>query len=272
MLVVDLAAAASRLPPGERAFSRGKTTFTRMGGGEGGFQFDRLTLGLVLFDLPSHATSHGDGARRRLPLRAGQGWVFPAGMEGWCAWENDTAFLNVQIESALMTEAGLAEPGHLRPHVGEIDPLAVQMALALHQAGESAPALYREGLGAALAGQLATTFSASREVAASLIDPRISRAIEAMKAQLAEDISLDDLAAIAAMSPFHFARQFKQATGRSPYKFLTELRIERAKVLLKTTTLPVTEIAFRVGWENASHFAAAFRQNVGTSAGAFRAG
>jgi AraC family transcriptional regulator len=272
MLVVDLAAAASRLPPGEQAFSRGKTIFTRMGGGEGDFRFDRLTLGLVLYDLPSHATSHGDGDRKRLPLRAGQGWVLPAGMEGWCAWEHDTAFLNVQIESGLIAEAGLAEPGRFRPHVGEIDPLAVQMALALHQAGEQAPALYRESLGAALAGQLAASLSHAPDQPTALLDPRLGRSIEAMEARLAEDLSLDDLAAIAAMSPFHFARQFKRATGRSPYKYLTELRIERAKVLLKTTELPITEIAFRVGWENASHFAAAFRQHMGVSAGAFRAG
>lgn len=273
MLVFDLKPIAHSLQPGAKHFAKARTSFTRAGAGEGDFRFTGLTLGLVLFDLPSHATAHGDGARRRLPLRAGQGWVLPAGIEGWCAWQEETAFLNVEIEQGLLGEAGLTDPGAIRPVVGDLDPLVVQLALALHGAAETETQLYRDGLSAALAGRLsAMSFTRDEPTRAAGIDPRLRRALDALQARFTEDLGLEELAGIAAISPFHFARRFKEATGKSPHRYLVKLRIERAKLLLKTTALPVSEIAFRVGWDNPSHFTAAFRQQTGGTPGAFRAG
>lgn len=76
------------------------------------------------------------------------------------------------------------------------------------------------------------------------------RSLELMRERLAEDISLDDLAAEAQLSPFHFARMFKQSLGVPPRVYLTRLRIERACDLLENTDLPVTEIAFEVGYSS----------------------
>jgi AraC family transcriptional regulator len=69
-----------------------------------------------------------------------------------------------------------------------------------------------------------------------------------MRARLSEDISLDELAAEARLSPFHFARMFKQSVGVPPRVHLTRLRLEKACELLETTDLPVTEIANEVGY------------------------
>jgi AraC family transcriptional regulator len=277
MLVVDLDRAARSLAEGSRSFAHGLSSFARMGTGEGGFAFGALTLGVVLCDLPTHATSHGSEKRRRIPLKAGQGWVFPSGIEGWCAWQGDTAFLNVEIGAEVLGEAGLADPASIRPLVGEIDPLAVQMGLALHAAGEGGPALYRDSLGTALAAHLAGTLAkreadASEVSAAQRVDPRIARVLDAIENRLAEDLSLEALAAIAAMSPFHFTRRFREVTGRAPYRYLVERRIEQAKILLKSGSAPIADIAFQVGWENPSHFAAAFKSHVGVTAGAWRTG
>lgn len=74
------------------------------------------------------------------------------------------------------------------------------------------------------------------------------RCIELMRTRLSEDISLDELAAEARLSPFHFARMFKQSMGVPPRIYLTRLRVERACELLEMTDLPVTEIAFEVGY------------------------
>lgn len=74
------------------------------------------------------------------------------------------------------------------------------------------------------------------------------RCLELMRARLSEDISLDELAAQAQLSPFHFARMFKQSLGVPPRVYLTRLRLEKACDLLETTDLPVTEIAFEVGY------------------------
>jgi AraC family transcriptional regulator len=76
------------------------------------------------------------------------------------------------------------------------------------------------------------------------------RCIELMHARLSEDISLDDLAAEARLSVFHFARMFKQSVGVPPRVYLTRLRIERACALLEMTDLPVTQIAQEVGYSS----------------------
>ena len=76
------------------------------------------------------------------------------------------------------------------------------------------------------------------------------RSLELIRARLSEDISLDELAAEARLSPFHFARMFKQSVGVPPRVYLTRLRMERACELLETTDLTVTEIAYEVGYSS----------------------
>ena len=106
---------------------------------------------------------------------------------------------------------------------------------------------------------------------AGLVDRRIRRAVELMHAHLAEELPLEDLAAAAYLSPFHFARLFKKLTGLPPHTYLAALRLERARTLLATTDASVTEIAARVGYANSSHFGKAFRQSNGLTPRAFRA-
>lgn len=76
------------------------------------------------------------------------------------------------------------------------------------------------------------------------------RCLELMGERLSEDISLDELAAEAQLSPFHFARMFKQSVGVPPRVYLTNLRLERACELLEMTDLPITEIANEVGYSS----------------------
>jgi len=76
---------------------------------------------------------------------------------------------------------------------------------------------------------------------------RIGWAVDYMLADLSREISLLELASAARLSPFHFLRVFKQAHSVTPVAFLRRQRLERAISLLDSTTLPVGEIAARVG-------------------------
>ncbi len=76
------------------------------------------------------------------------------------------------------------------------------------------------------------------------------RCLDLMRDRLSEDISLDELAAEARLSPFHFARMFKQSLGVPPRVYLTRLRMEKACELLERTDLPVTQIALEVGYSS----------------------
>lgn len=84
------------------------------------------------------------------------------------------------------------------------------------------------------------------------------RTIEIMRRRLWEDIKLDELAAEARLSPFHFARMFKKSVGLPPRVYLTKLRLEKACELLESTDLPITEIAHEVGYSSNQVFARVF--------------
>ncbi|HEX8557148.1 MAG TPA: AraC family transcriptional regulator [Pyrinomonadaceae bacterium] len=105
---------------------------------------------------------------------------------------------------------------------------------------------------------------------AGLVDRRLRLAVELMHARLDRDLSLEEIAAAAHLSPFHFARLFKKLTGATPHAYLASLRAARAQQLLAETDLPVTEVGARVGYMSSSHFARAFRQATGLSPSAYR--
>lgn len=98
-----------------------------------------------------------------------------------------------------------------------------------------------------------------------LVDRRIRLAVELMHSHLGRDLPLEEIAAAAYLSPFHFARLFKKLTGATPHAYLASLRTARAQTLLAETDLSVTEIGLRVGYSSSSHFAKAFRQATGIS-------
>ncbi|MDQ3820864.1 MAG: helix-turn-helix domain-containing protein, partial [Acidobacteriota bacterium] len=103
-----------------------------------------------------------------------------------------------------------------------------------------------------------------------LVDRRIRRAIELMHVNLERDLQLEELAAAAYLSPFHFARLFKKLTGASPHAYLATLRTTRAQALLAETDLSISEVSERVGYSSPSHFTKAFRHSTGLTPRAFR--
>ncbi|SFI53138.1 helix-turn-helix domain-containing protein [Albimonas pacifica] len=96
------------------------------------------------------------------------------------------------------------------------------------------------------------------------------RCIELMHARIAEDISLDELAAEARLSPFHFARMFKRSLGVPPRVYLTRLRMEKACRLLERTDLPITEIALEVGYSSNQVLARVFHKHMRMSPSEYR--
>ena len=83
-------------------------------------------------------------------------------------------------------------------------------------------------------------------------------------------ITLNDVAAYANMSLYHFSRLFKRDCGYSPHEYIILTRLNRAKHLLKTTDLAIKVIAQKVGYQNVSSFTNAFTARVGISPTLFR--
>jgi AraC family transcriptional regulator len=92
-----------------------------------------------------------------------------------------------------------------------------------------------------------------------------------MHANLSRELPLEEIAAAAYLSTFHFARLFKKLTGSSPHAYLAALRTAHAQTLLAETDLSITQLSARVGYSSPSHFAKAFRAATGITPRAFRA-
>jgi AraC-like DNA-binding protein len=100
--------------------------------------------------------------------------------------------------------------------------------------------------------------------------PALRRARDLIDRDYAEPLDLDAMAGAAGYSRYHFARAFAAAYDETPRTYLTRRRIERAKTLLRTANLSVTEICFLVGFSSLGSFSARFRQLVGRSPSEFR--
>ena len=98
----------------------------------------------------------------------------------------------------------------------------------------------------------------------------VERVILAMHESIDKAFSLEDMASIASLSPYHFNRIFHQITGLPPSRFLYALRLEFAKRLLLTTQLSVTDICYEVGYNSLGTFVTRFTQLVGLSPSSLR--
>jgi transcriptional regulator GlxA family with amidase domain len=103
------------------------------------------------------------------------------------------------------------------------------------------------------------------------MDRRVEFAVNVMRNELAEQLSVIELSKRASLSPSRLRELFKKEIGESPSQFLRELRVQRAEHLLKTTFLSVKEIAFVTGAKNVSGFVRRFRGRHGVTPGVFRA-
>ncbi len=98
----------------------------------------------------------------------------------------------------------------------------------------------------------------------------LHRALSAINEMPADGISVEALAQMVGLSPFHFSRLFRNSVGLSPYAYYEKLRHQRARELLGSTNLTMSEIALRLGFHDTSQFARSFRRHAGCSPSTYR--
>jgi AraC family transcriptional regulator len=169
----------------------------------------------------------------------------------------------------------------LRYEMVEYDPFIEQIALAISReltAETSAGRLLTESLGNTLSAYLVHRYSefpvTAKALGASvrpMDERRMSRVLEFIDARLGQNFTVADIAAVACMSPAHFARSFKARTGQSPHQFVSRKRLELAERMLVDPSRLMSEIAFSTGFSSQSNFSRAFRNVTGMSPGEYRA-
>lgn len=160
---------------------------------------------------------------------------------------------------------------------GMSDPLLKEIASSLvgvvSRPPEASDKLFVEGASAMLAAHLVSKYSniAQRRASPSqaLSYDKLNRVLDLVDDRWADDIGLDELAAEACLSPFHFARLFQKATGLSPHRYVTERRVREAKAKLAEGRLSLVEIALQSGFGSQGNFNRIFRKHTGLTPGQF---
>jgi AraC family transcriptional regulator len=177
----------------------------------------------------------------------------------------------------LFHETCPAEHVEIVPNLREHDPLLHHIALVLQAEIEGKGVherLYVETLVDALATHFLRRYRSSRrspqEVTGGLSLYKLRRTTSYIRDHLEQDLSLVTLASVGEMSPTHFARLFKHATGLTPHHYVIACRMERAKLLLAETAETLIDIGLQVGCADQSHFTALFHKHVGLTPKAYR--
>jgi AraC family transcriptional regulator len=176
----------------------------------------------------------------------------------------------------LASSNGIGRPLDFTPTFAKPDHFLHEITAALTSApqiNDPAANLFTESLLNAACARILRSYAGVRHSLSGpprLTDDQLRTAIDYIHDNIGESLDLVSISQAAGLSEFHFSRLFKDATGTTPFRFVTRARMERAKQLLAKTRLPICEIAQRVGYHKASHFSARFRAVLGCSPNACR--
>ncbi|MGX9962544.1 helix-turn-helix domain-containing protein [Roseomonas sp. F4] len=208
-------------------------------------------------------TAHGF---RREVIPPGTLWIQPA----------ETPF-SFRVAQTSRWGAAVIDPERIRsltgglpamePGFGVADPALVallQALLAETLAGGTAGRLFADGMAVALSAQLLRLHGRMEPAAkGGLPRHKLRLLVEFIDAHLDHAIGVEELAGLAGLSPFHFTRVFRQSTGSTPHRFVTERRLERAKALLARPEPSIAAIAAACGFADQAHLARQFRRRFG---------
>jgi AraC family transcriptional regulator len=240
---------------------------------------------LVLFARPPEELDlRFEGVKRLVPPPAGAIALVPAGVPVLWRWRGCFDWLHIFLEPGLVARVaaeafdldparltvppldGLDLP-HLRAAMGAVD--------AELTAGGAGGALAAESLANVLAVYLIRHVQAphrtDRGRDGKLPRARLRAVIQYIEEHLDASPSLEQMAAVARVSSYHFARQFKAATGLPPHQYVIARRVERARQLLQAgTVLSIAEVAANVGFSDQSQFSHHFKRLMGVTPRQFR--
>uniref|UniRef100_A0A832H4N3 AraC family transcriptional regulator n=1 Tax=Oscillatoriales cyanobacterium SpSt-402 TaxID=2282168 RepID=A0A832H4N3_9CYAN len=207
----------------------------------------------------------------------------PAQVPFFARWDSDDHFLQIRIMSHFIQNVANetmdrnSDRLELLPVFQIRDPQLEALALMLLaelQQENAGSRFYIESLTNVLAVHLLRQYTTTKPhvpiYEGGLSQRQLMQVLDYINDHLHQEIKLADLAALLGISQFHFCHLFKQSTAITPYQYLLQQRIERAKQLLKQTELSIMDIALSCGFSSHSHLSKQFRQLTGTTPRMYR--
>jgi AraC family transcriptional regulator len=208
--------------------------------------------------------------------------IIPAGISHRCNWNTTARFGILAIEPTLLQQVGQdwINPDRIElisQFMSERDDL-IQSIFATLSAelatGGIGSKLLIDSLKTTLAIHLlrnyCTTLPRLSSYADGLSDAKLTLIKDYINTHLDLDLKLTELSSIAQISTYHFLRLFKKSVGMTPHQYILQQRIDRAKYLLKSSNLDISEIAFMVGFCDSSHLTRCFKSSLGKTPSQWR--
>jgi len=226
----------------------------------------------------AHRTA--DGCHKMVFVRGHQVSVIPANQPHAVYCQRQAEMIVIRMDRSFFEQKTHEElgcgPALLVGRHAAVDPFLTAVGRTLRsefQMQRIPGAPYLEALAGVIAIHLAKTYNGGQTATPAhvgLPPHKLTRVEAYIKEHLAEGISVKQVAAAIGMSPYHFSRMFKQATGRSPYLYITMQRMECAKELLRNTERPLVDVAASVGFQTQGHFTHVFHKFTGMTPRVFR--
>ena len=237
---------------------------------------------LNLNETPHRVENWRDGAHRDFIYRKFEVIVTPAGTRSGWRWHARSRVIVITMEPENLERFAKNELGivlgtrQLKSVPQFVDEDLVQAGVAALEGLRSdfGSAVMFESLARIFVVKLVERYaeeeSAEFAFSEGFTPKHYRRVLEYVAENYNERLTVEDIAAKAAMSPYHFSRLFKRAIGASPHQFLMAYRIERAKERLEKTDEALIDVALSCGFSDQAHFSRVFKASTGKTPGAWR--
>ena len=240
----------------------------------------------VILAVPNRHVHRWDGIRAEQTGNEGAASLVPAGRESYWRWRylgsGVPCDVHLHLQPAFVRRVGvqslsdLPARGEFRGELCFSNPAVRTLIVALldeMEAGGPHGSLYGESIATALVTALLTMQEPWRQRVARRTGMRAEMrlACEYIEAHLESRLHLAALAELVGLGPERFRHSFRDALGESPYRYVLRRRLERARDMLRSTSLPITGIAHRLGFADHSHLTSTFRRETGITPSRYRA-
>jgi AraC family transcriptional regulator len=220
------------------------------------------------------------GQMERREMNGDMAWIVPSGVPHVIHFDRPATLIHLYLSEVFFRNMVEGAPANVEtsliPSLLVRDPFLVELAKTLYRESldGSLSTMFTQSVATLTATHLLRSYSNRMPATASLkggMGPsRERRVLAYIEEHLNQSISLADLAQVAEISPNYLIALFRQSMGMTPHKYVIQMRVERARGLLKQKQLTLLEIAQHCGFLDQSQFTTVFRRYAGVTPGHFR--